>query len=269
MRHEPNRKITFWERMKNPDSYNVLLENDWTWDVWCLQMCFVGKALADGWNNHFLGNAWMPTYAHAVLRTAWLAACSHLWFTFWQKQFVKMPRPKKVEPPVGWPLLCGLALCTAKCPKPEWSEARKCWSGLAARSPMATHWIYKINQHERMYEVLGIQLVSVWSMCISTLVSSVIVSHFLDTSMIVQVESIRHLSYCLQAESCKWQVQPSPLLLGRESRIISAWVQNRHWGWDDIGRAEVVPPFLFFSFFSPGHLRTTSTWTWTHRIFWP
>ena len=177
-----------------------------------------------------------------------------------------MPRPKKVEPPVGWPLLCGLALCTAKCPKPEWSEARKCWSGLAARSPMATHWIYKINQHERMYEVLGIQLVSVWSMCISTLVSSVIVSHFLDTSMIVQVESIRHLSYCLQAESCKWQVQPSPLLLGRESRIISAWVQNRHWGWDDIGRAEVVPPFLFFSFFSPGHLRTTSTWTWTHRI---
>ena len=160
-----------------------------------------------------------------------------------------MPRPKKVEPPVGWPLLCGLALCTAKCPKPEWSEARKCWSGLAARSPMATHWIYKINQHERMYEVLGIQLVSVWSMCISTLVSSVIVSHFLDTSMIVQVESIRHLSYCLQAESCKWQVQPSPLLLGRESRIISAWVQNRHWGWDDIGRAEVVPPFLFFFIF--------------------
>ena len=78
-------KITFWERMKNPDSYNVLLENDWTWDVWCLQMCFVGKALAAGWNNHFLGNAWMPTYAHAVLRTAWLAACSHLWFTFLTK----------------------------------------------------------------------------------------------------------------------------------------------------------------------------------------
>jgi hypothetical protein len=75
-------KITFWERMKNPDSFNALLENAWTWDVWCLQMCFAGKALAHGWNNHCLGNVWMPTYAHAVLRTAWLAACSHLWFIF-------------------------------------------------------------------------------------------------------------------------------------------------------------------------------------------
>ena len=162
-----------------------------------------------------------------------------------------MPRPKKVEPPVGWPLSCGLALCTAKCPKPEWSEARKCWSGLAARSPMATHCIYKINQHERMYEVLGIQLVSVWSMCISTLVSSVIVSHFLDTSMIVQVESIRHLSYCLQAESCKWQVQPSPLLLGRESR---------HGFKTDIGVEMILDGqrwsllFFFFHFF---HLVTS------------
>ena len=93
--------------------------------------------------------------------------------------------------------------------------------------------------------------------------SSVIVSHFLDTSMIVQVESIRHLSYCLQAESCKWQVQPSPLLLGRESR---------HGFKTDIGVEMILDGqrwsllFFFFHFFSPGHLRTTSTWTWTHRI---
>lgn len=81
--------------------------------------------------------------------------------------------------------------------------------------------------------------------------SSVIVSHFLDTSMIVQVESIRHLSYCLQAESCKWQVQPSPLLLGRESR---------HGFKTDIGVEMILDGqrwsllFFFFHFF---HLVTS------------
>lgn len=131
--------------------------------------------------------------------------------------------------------------------------------GVAWLQLIGSTWIYKINQHERMYEDLGIQLVSVSSMCIASLVRSVIVSHFLDTSMIVQVESIRHLSYCLQAESCKWQVQPSPLLLGRESRHgfigVEMILDGQRWSL----------LFFFFIFFT-GHLRTTSTWTWTHRI---
>ena len=28
VRYELNKKITFWEHMRNPDSYNALLEND-------------------------------------------------------------------------------------------------------------------------------------------------------------------------------------------------------------------------------------------------
>ena len=111
-------KITFSERMKNPDSYNALLENAWTWDVWCLHMCFAGKALAHGWNDHFLGNVWMPTYAHAVLRTAWLAACSHLWFSFFLTRTICQDAETK-ESRTSGRLAAVMRPCTLRCQVPE------------------------------------------------------------------------------------------------------------------------------------------------------
>ena len=58
----------------------------------------------------------------------------------------------------------------------------------------------------------------------------------------------------LQAEICIWQAQPSPLLLGWESRHGFKTEIEVEICWDDIGWVEVVSPFFSFLLF---HLVTS------------